>query len=156
MVHGEHGKISPTRSKTNGEQRRDDLMAHEEGTWANSEFTDPQITLSQSPLDQAKMRQQRKQAFKAHNVAIDVSKKGQKRGLKAELPDNFHEMRSGVYAHWLFLLKVKDKDFSSLPAPPRTEEHEIAIQVSGHFVYFTKDVFNEPSTQVQSKSFQRY
>ncbi|MBW0572691.1 hypothetical protein O181_112406, partial [Austropuccinia psidii MF-1] len=38
------------------------------------------------------------------------------------------------------------KAFSSLPAPPSTEEHEIAIEVAGHLGYVPKDVFNEPST----------
>ncbi|MBW0578587.1 hypothetical protein O181_118302 [Austropuccinia psidii MF-1] len=65
-------------------------------------------------------------------------------------------MRSEVQAHCLFLLKVRDKDFSLLPAPPRTEEHEIAIQVAGLLGYVPKDVFNETSTQVQSQGSQSY
>ncbi|MBW0513648.1 hypothetical protein O181_053363 [Austropuccinia psidii MF-1] len=56
----------------------------------------------------------------------------------------------------MFLLKVRDKDFSSLEAPPSTEEHEIAIPVACHLGYVPKDVFNEPSTQVQSQGFQSY
>ncbi|MBW0518657.1 hypothetical protein O181_058372 [Austropuccinia psidii MF-1] len=50
----------------------------------------------------------------------------------------------------------KNRDFSSLPAPPSTEEHEIAIQVAGHIGYVPEDVFNEPSKQVQSQGFQSY
>ncbi|MBW0471846.1 hypothetical protein O181_011561 [Austropuccinia psidii MF-1] len=69
---------------------------------------------------------------------------------------NFHGMRSAVHSPCLFLLKVRDKDFSSLPAPPRTEEREILIQVAGHLGYVPGDVFNEPSTHVQSQGFQSY
>ncbi|MBW0580909.1 hypothetical protein O181_120624 [Austropuccinia psidii MF-1] len=65
-------------------------------------------------------------------------------------------MRSAVHAHCLFLLKVRDKDFSSLPEPPSTEEHEIAIQVADHLGYVPKDVFNAPTTQVKSQGFQSY
>ncbi|MBW0486500.1 hypothetical protein O181_026215 [Austropuccinia psidii MF-1] len=65
-------------------------------------------------------------------------------------------MKSAVHAHFLLILKVRDKDFCSLPAPPSTEEHEIAIKVAGHLGYVPKDVFNEPSTQVQSQGFQSY
>ncbi|MBW0480568.1 hypothetical protein O181_020283 [Austropuccinia psidii MF-1] len=60
-------------------------------------------------------------------------------------------MRSAVHARCLFLLKVKDKDFPSLPAPHRTEENEIVIQVPGHLGYVPEDVFNEPSTQALSQ-----
>ncbi|MBW0562026.1 hypothetical protein O181_101741 [Austropuccinia psidii MF-1] len=52
-------------------------------------------------------------------------------------------MRSAVHAHCLFLLKVRNKDFSSLPAPPSTAD-------------VPKDGFNKPSTQVQSQGFQSY
>ncbi|MBW0565698.1 hypothetical protein O181_105413 [Austropuccinia psidii MF-1] len=76
--------------------------------------------------------------------------------LKAELPENIHGMRSAVHAHFLLLLKVRDKDFSSLLAPPSTEELEIEIQVASNLGYVPKDVFNEPSTQVQSQGFQSY
>ncbi|MBW0466226.1 hypothetical protein O181_005941 [Austropuccinia psidii MF-1] len=83
-----------------------------------------------------------------------ASQKEQQKWLKAELPENVHGMRSAVHAHCLFLLKVRDNGFSSLPAQPRTEEREIAIQVAGHLGYVPEDVFNEPSTQVQSQGFQ--
>ncbi|MBW0583314.1 hypothetical protein O181_123029 [Austropuccinia psidii MF-1] len=101
------------------------------------------------------MRKQRNQAHKSHKVAKCASQKEQKKWLKAELPESVHGMRSAAHAHCLFLLKVRDKDFSSLPAPPSTEE-QIAIQVAGHLGYVLKDVFNEPSTQVQSQGFQTY
>ncbi|MBW0521934.1 hypothetical protein O181_061649 [Austropuccinia psidii MF-1] len=107
-------------------------------------------------LEQLEVRQQRNQARKAHNVAKRASQKEQQEWLRAELPENVHGMRSAVHCHFLFLLKVRDKDFSSLPAPPSTEECEIAIQVAGHLGYVPKDVFNEPSTQVQSQGFQSY
>ncbi|MBW0489458.1 hypothetical protein O181_029173 [Austropuccinia psidii MF-1] len=152
----EDEKMSPTQSETNGEPRRNNFMVHEEGTWSNSECAHPQMPLTQSMLYQSKMRQQRNQAFKAQNVAKLVSQKEKQRWLKEELPYNVHGMRSDVHSHRLFLLKVKDKDFSSLPAPPSTEECEISIQVSGHLGYVSKDLFNEPSIQVQSQGFQNY
>ncbi|MBW0476865.1 hypothetical protein O181_016580 [Austropuccinia psidii MF-1] len=102
------------------------------------------MPLAQSMLDQSEMRQQRNKACKAHNVEKGASQKEKQKWLKEELPENFHGMRSAVHAHCLFLLKVRDKDFSSLPAPPSTEEREIAIQVAGHLGYVHKDVFNEP------------
>ncbi|MBW0522875.1 hypothetical protein O181_062590 [Austropuccinia psidii MF-1] len=148
--------MSPTQMKTNDERRRDNFTAHEHGTQSDSEFTHPQMPLSQSMLIQSNFRQQRNQACKAHNVAKCTSQKEQQKWLKAELPENVHRMRSAVHAHCLFLLKVRDKDFSSLPAPPSTEECEIAIQVAGHLGYVSKVVFNEPSTQVQSQGFQSY
>ncbi|MBW0550373.1 hypothetical protein O181_090088 [Austropuccinia psidii MF-1] len=114
------------------------------------------MPLAQSMLKQSEMRQKRNQACKAHNVAKRASQKEQQKLLKAELPENVHGMRSAVHNHFLFLLKVRDKDFSSLPAPPSTEEHEMAIKLAGHLGYVPKDVFNEPSTQVQSQGFQRY
>ncbi|MBW0580517.1 hypothetical protein O181_120232 [Austropuccinia psidii MF-1] len=107
-------------------------------------------------LEQSEVRQHRNQACKAHNVAKRASQKEQQKCLSAELPENFHGMRSAVHAHCLFLLKVRDEDFSSLPAPPSTEECEIAIQVAGNFRYFPKDVSNAPSTQVQFQGFQIY
>ncbi|MBW0554870.1 hypothetical protein O181_094585 [Austropuccinia psidii MF-1] len=107
-------------------------------------------------LDQSKMRQQRNQAFKAHNLANRASQKEQQKCLKAEIPENVHGMRSAVCAHCLFLLKVRDKEFSSPPEPTSTEEHEIAIKVAGHLGYVPKDVFNEPLTQVQYQGFQGY
>ncbi|MBW0556928.1 hypothetical protein O181_096643 [Austropuccinia psidii MF-1] len=103
-----------------------------------------------------RMRQKRNQACKAHNVAKRASQKEQQKLLKAELPENVHGMRPAVNDHFLFLLKVRHKYFSSLPEPPSTEQCEIAIQVAGHLGYVPKDVFNEPSTQVQSQSFQSY
>ncbi|MBW0590533.1 hypothetical protein O181_130248 [Austropuccinia psidii MF-1] len=172
--------MSPTQMEKNDEPRRDKFMGHEHGTQSKSEFTHPQMPLAQSMLEQSEVRQQRNlarkahnvakrasepstqvtqqrnQARKAHNVAKRASQKEQQKWLKAELPENVHGMRSEVHAHCLFLLKVRDKDFSSLPAPPSTEEREIAIQVAGHLGYVPKDVFNEPSTQVQSQGFQSY
>ncbi|MBW0489158.1 hypothetical protein O181_028873 [Austropuccinia psidii MF-1] len=82
------------------------------------------------------MRQQRNEARKLHNVAKRESQKEQQKWLKAELPENVHGMRLAVHAHCLFLPKVRDKDFSSLPAPPSTEERKIAIQVAGHLGCF--------------------
>ncbi|MBW0580830.1 hypothetical protein O181_120545 [Austropuccinia psidii MF-1] len=114
------------------------------------------MPLSQSMLEQSEMRQQRNKASKAHNVAKRASQKKQQKWLKAELPENVHGMRSAVHSHYLFLLKVRDKDFSSLPAPPSTEEHEISVQVAGHLAYVPEDVFNEPSIQVQSQVFQSH
>ncbi|MBW0523816.1 hypothetical protein O181_063531 [Austropuccinia psidii MF-1] len=131
-------------------------MAHEQGTQSNSVFTHPQTPLACSMLDQAKIRQQRNKAHKAHNVAKHASQKEQQKWLKAEILENVNGMRSAVHTHWLLLLKVRDKDFSSLPAPPSTEEHEITIQVAGHLGYVPKDVLNEPSTHIQSQGFQSY
>ncbi|MBW0517198.1 hypothetical protein O181_056913 [Austropuccinia psidii MF-1] len=105
-------------------------------------------------LEQSEVRQQRNQTRKAANVEKCASQKEQQRFLKAELPENVHGMTSAVHAHFLFLLKVRDKDFSSQPAPPSTEEPEIPIEVAGHLGYVPKDSFNEPSTQVQSHGFQ--
>ncbi|MBW0492924.1 hypothetical protein O181_032639 [Austropuccinia psidii MF-1] len=146
----------PTQSEMNGEPRRDNFMAHEKGTQANSGFTHPQTHLSQSIVDQSEMRQQRNQPDKSHNEAKHARQKEKKRFMKEELPDNVHGMPSAVHSHCLFLPKVKEKDFSSLPAPPSTEEHEIAIQAASHLGYVSKDVFNEPSTQVQSLGFQSF
>ncbi|MBW0567975.1 hypothetical protein O181_107690 [Austropuccinia psidii MF-1] len=115
--------MPPTQSETNDEPRRHNFTAHEKGTHLNCEFTHSQMPLAQSMLDQSKMRQKRNQAHKAHNVAKNASQKEQKKFLKVELPENVHGMISAVHAHCLFLLKVRDKDFSSLPAPPSTEEH---------------------------------
>ncbi|MBW0485475.1 hypothetical protein O181_025190 [Austropuccinia psidii MF-1] len=148
--------MSPTQSETNDEPRWENFTAHEQATQSNSEFTHPQMPFSQSMLNQSKMRQLRNQAHKAHNVAKCASLKEKKKWPKAELPQNVHGMRSAEHAHCLFLLKVRYKDFSSLPAPPSTEESEISIQVAGHLGYVPKDVFNEPSTQVQSQGFQSY
>ncbi|MBW0481835.1 hypothetical protein O181_021550 [Austropuccinia psidii MF-1] len=148
--------MSPTQSEINDVPRRDNFMAHEQGTQSNSEFTQPQMPLAWIMLDQSKMRQQRNKAHKAHNVVKCASQKEQQKWLKAEVPEKSHGMRLAVHAHCLFLLKVRDNHFSSLPAPPSTEEREIAIQVAGHLGYFHGDDFNEPSTQVQSQGFQSY
>ncbi|MBW0574495.1 hypothetical protein O181_114210 [Austropuccinia psidii MF-1] len=131
-------------------------MVHEHGTQSNSEFTHPQMGFAQSMLEQSEVRRQRNQAHKDHNVVKCASQKEHQKLLKAELPENVHGMGSAVHAHCLFLLKVRDKDFSSLPAPPSTEERDIAIKVAGHLRYVPKDVFNEPSTQVWSQDFQSY
>ncbi|MBW0521746.1 hypothetical protein O181_061461 [Austropuccinia psidii MF-1] len=104
------------------------------------------MPLAQNMLEQSEVGQQRNQACKAHNVAKCASQKEQQKWLKAELPENIHGMRSAVHAHCLILLKVRNKDFSSLPAPPSKEEHEIAIEVAGHLGYIPKDALNEPST----------
>ncbi|MBW0546053.1 hypothetical protein O181_085768 [Austropuccinia psidii MF-1] len=156
IVDDEDENMSPTQSATNNEPMRDNFTAHEQGTQFNSEFTHPQMPLAQSMLNQSEMRQKRNEAFKAHNEAKHASQKEQQKWLKAELPKSIHGMKSAVHAHCLFLLKVRDKDFLSLPAPPSTEEREIAIQVAGHLEYVPKDVFNGPSTQVQSQGFQSY
>ncbi|MBW0542196.1 hypothetical protein O181_081911 [Austropuccinia psidii MF-1] len=156
IVDDEDENMSPSQSEGNDEPRRDNFTVHEQGTQSNSEFTHPQMPLCRSMLKQFEMRQQRNQACKAHNVAKCASQKEKQKWLKAELPENVHEMRSAVHDHCLFLLKVRDKDFSSLPTPPSTEECEIAIQVAGNLGYVPKDVFNEPSTQVQSQGFQIY
>ncbi|MBW0477732.1 hypothetical protein O181_017447 [Austropuccinia psidii MF-1] len=150
IVDDEDENMSLTYSERNDEPRRDNFMAHEQGTQSNSEFTHLQMPLAQSMRNQSKMRQRMKEACKAHNVAKRASQKEKQKWLKAELPENIHGMRSAVHAHCLFLLKVRDKDFSSLPEPPSTEEREISIQVSGHLGYVPDDVLTEPSTQVQS------
>ncbi|MBW0487926.1 hypothetical protein O181_027641 [Austropuccinia psidii MF-1] len=96
IVDDEDEKLSPNHSETYDEPRRDDFMAHEEGTQSNIEFTHPQMLLSQSMLEQSKIRQQRNQA---HDVAKCASQKEQQRWVKAELPENVHGMRSAVQAH---------------------------------------------------------
>ncbi|MBW0504701.1 hypothetical protein O181_044416 [Austropuccinia psidii MF-1] len=136
--------MSPTQSERNDEPRRDNFMVHEQGIQSNSLFTHPQIPLAQSMLKQSNVRQKRNKSRKANNVAKRASQKDQQKWLKAELPENVHGIGSAVHAHCLFLLKVRDKYFSSLPAPPSAEEHEIAIQVAGHPGYVPRDVFNEP------------
>ncbi|MBW0584755.1 hypothetical protein O181_124470 [Austropuccinia psidii MF-1] len=114
--------MSSTQSATNGEQMRDSLTAHEEGTQPNSDFTNPQKPYGQTILDQYKIRKQRSQVLKAHNMVKHESSKEKQRWLKEELPDNYNEMRSAVHSHCVLLLKVKDNNFSSLPDPPSTEE----------------------------------
>ncbi|MBW0556069.1 hypothetical protein O181_095784 [Austropuccinia psidii MF-1] len=104
------------------------------------------MPLAQSMIEQSEIRKQWNQACKAHNVEKHASQKEKQRWLKAKLPENVHGLRSALHAHCLFLLKVRDKYFSALPAPPSTEKREIVIQVAGHLGYVPKDVFNEPST----------
>ncbi|MBW0525285.1 hypothetical protein O181_065000 [Austropuccinia psidii MF-1] len=151
IMDDEDENMFPPQSETNDEPRRDNFMAHEQGTQSNSEFSHPQMPLSQIRLDQSE-----NQACKAHNVAKCASEKEKQKWLKVKLPENVHGMRSAAHAHCLFLLKVRDKYFSPLPPPCSTEEREIAIQVASHLGYVPKDVFNETSTQVQSKGFQSY
>ncbi|MBW0469664.1 hypothetical protein O181_009379 [Austropuccinia psidii MF-1] len=79
----EDEKMSPTQSETNGEPRRDNFMAHEEGTWSNIEFTHNQMPLSQSMLNQSKMKKKIKQSCKAHNVEKNAIQKQKQRCLKA-------------------------------------------------------------------------
>ncbi|MBW0519081.1 hypothetical protein O181_058796 [Austropuccinia psidii MF-1] len=148
IVDDEDENMSPTQSERNDEPRRDNFTAHEQGTKPNSELTHPQIPLVQNMLNQFGMRQKRNEAHKSHNVVKRASQKEQQKWLKAELPENVHAMSSAVHTHFLFLLKVRNKGFSSLPAPPSTEEREIVIKVAGHLGYVPEDVFNEPSTQV--------
>ncbi|MBW0514464.1 hypothetical protein O181_054179 [Austropuccinia psidii MF-1] len=75
----EDENMSPNHSETNYEPRRDNFMAHEEGTQSNSEFTHTQMPLSQSMLDQSKIRQKGNHAHKAHNVSKGASQKEQQR-----------------------------------------------------------------------------
>ncbi|MBW0460596.1 hypothetical protein O181_000311 [Austropuccinia psidii MF-1] len=149
-------KMSPNHSETNDEPRRDHFMVDEKGIQSNGWFTHPQMPITQSMLEKYKIRKQRNKEPKAQNMKKCASQKEKERWLQVELPENVHGMRSAVHSHFLFLLKVRDKDFFSLPAPPSTEEREIAIQVAGHLGYLPDDVFNEPLTQVQSQGFQSY
>ncbi|MBW0509254.1 hypothetical protein O181_048969 [Austropuccinia psidii MF-1] len=112
IVDDEDENMSPTQSETNDQPRRVIFAAHEQGTQSNSEFTHPQMPLAQNILNKSEMRQQRNEACKSQNVAEHASQKEQKKWLKVELPENFHGMRSEVHSHCLFLLKVRDKDFS--------------------------------------------
>ncbi|MBW0476138.1 hypothetical protein O181_015853 [Austropuccinia psidii MF-1] len=77
IVDDEDEEMSPIQSETYGEPRMDNFIAHEEGTWSNSEFTHPQIPLYQSMLNQSKTRKQRNRACKPHNVAKCESQKEQ-------------------------------------------------------------------------------
>ncbi|MBW0578368.1 hypothetical protein O181_118083 [Austropuccinia psidii MF-1] len=128
IVDDEGENMSLTQSETNDEPRGEYFMAHEQGTQSNSEFTHPQMPFAQRMLNQYEMRQQRNQACKAHNVEKCASQMEQQRWLKAELPENVHGMKSAVHTHCMFLLKLRDKNFSSLPEPPSTEGHEISIK----------------------------
>ncbi|MBW0554962.1 hypothetical protein O181_094677 [Austropuccinia psidii MF-1] len=156
IVDDKDENVSLTQSETRDEPRRENFTVQEQGTQSNSVFTHPQMPLAQSMLNQSEMRQGRNKACKAHNVAKCARQKEKQKWLKVELPENVHGVRSAVHANCLFLLKVRDKDFSSLPAPPSTEEHEIEIQVAGNLGYVPEDVLNEPSKQVQSHGFQSY
>ncbi|MBW0486501.1 hypothetical protein O181_026216 [Austropuccinia psidii MF-1] len=86
IVDDEDENISPTQSERNDEPRRDDFMAHDQGTQSNSKFTHPQMGLAQSMLEQSEVRQQRSQACKSHNMAKRESQKEQQKWLRAELP----------------------------------------------------------------------
>ncbi|MBW0475081.1 hypothetical protein O181_014796 [Austropuccinia psidii MF-1] len=77
IVDDEDENMSPTQSEANDEPRRENFITHEQGTQSNSEFTHPQLPLSQSMLDPSKMKQQRNEACKAHNVAKHASQKEQ-------------------------------------------------------------------------------
>ncbi|MBW0536160.1 hypothetical protein O181_075875 [Austropuccinia psidii MF-1] len=57
IVNDEDENMSPTQSETNDEPRRENLMAHEQGTQSNSEFTYLQMPLALSMLKQSEMRQ---------------------------------------------------------------------------------------------------
>ncbi|MBW0591582.1 hypothetical protein O181_131297, partial [Austropuccinia psidii MF-1] len=76
MVDDEDENMSLTQMETNDESRRDNFTAHEHGTQSN-EFTHPQMGLAQNMLEQSKVRQQRNQARKAHNVVKRASQKEQ-------------------------------------------------------------------------------
>ncbi|MBW0565265.1 hypothetical protein O181_104980 [Austropuccinia psidii MF-1] len=82
IVDYEDENMSLTQSERIDEPRRDSFTAHEQGTQSNSEFTHPQMPLSQSMLNQSKMRQQRNKACKAHNVGKHASQKEQQKWLK--------------------------------------------------------------------------
>ncbi|MBW0498950.1 hypothetical protein O181_038665 [Austropuccinia psidii MF-1] len=86
IVDDEYENLFSNHSEKNDEPRRDNFMAHEEGTQSNGEFTHPQIPLTHSMLEQSEVRQQRNQAFKAHNVEKCASQKEQQRWLRVELP----------------------------------------------------------------------
>ncbi|MBW0518076.1 hypothetical protein O181_057791 [Austropuccinia psidii MF-1] len=108
-----------------------------------------------SPTQSERNDEPRRDNLMAHEKGT-LSNKGEAKMAERGTFRNVHGMRSPVHTHCLFLLKVRDTDFSSLPAPPSTEEFEIAIQVAVHLGYVPKDVFNEPSTQFQSQGFQSY
>ncbi|MBW0480315.1 hypothetical protein O181_020030 [Austropuccinia psidii MF-1] len=79
IINDEDENMCSTQSKTNDEPRRDNFTANEQGTQSNSEFTHPQMPLAQSMLDKSEMRNQRKQARKAHNVEKHASQKAQQK-----------------------------------------------------------------------------
>ncbi|MBW0473308.1 hypothetical protein O181_013023 [Austropuccinia psidii MF-1] len=57
IVDDEDENMSPTQNERIDEPRRENFMAHEQGTQSNSEFTHPQMPLSRSMLNQSEMRQ---------------------------------------------------------------------------------------------------
>ncbi|MBW0493039.1 hypothetical protein O181_032754 [Austropuccinia psidii MF-1] len=57
IVYYEDENMTPTQSEKTGEPRRENFIKHEEGTQGNIELTHPQISLSQSMIDQSEMRQ---------------------------------------------------------------------------------------------------
>ncbi|MBW0515210.1 hypothetical protein O181_054925 [Austropuccinia psidii MF-1] len=77
IVDDEDENMSLTQSENNDEPRGDYFTAHEQDTQSNSEFTHPQMPLSQIMLDKSKMRQQRKKPCKAQNVVKRASQKEQ-------------------------------------------------------------------------------
>ncbi|MBW0529453.1 hypothetical protein O181_069168 [Austropuccinia psidii MF-1] len=62
IVDDEDENMSSTQSERNDEPRRENFMAHAQGTQSNSEFTHPQMPLPQSMLNQSEMRQQMNKA----------------------------------------------------------------------------------------------
>ncbi|MBW0574046.1 hypothetical protein O181_113761 [Austropuccinia psidii MF-1] len=80
IVDDEDENMSLPQIEINDEPRRDNFTVHEQGTQSNSEFTHPQIPLAWSMLDQSKMKKQRNEACKAHNVAKRASQKDQTNG----------------------------------------------------------------------------
>ncbi|MBW0485237.1 hypothetical protein O181_024952 [Austropuccinia psidii MF-1] len=75
IVDDEDQNMYLTQSEKNDEPRRDNFAVHEEGIKSNSEFTHPQMPLSQSMLEQSGIIKKRNQAFKAHNVEKRASQK---------------------------------------------------------------------------------
>ncbi|MBW0494126.1 hypothetical protein O181_033841 [Austropuccinia psidii MF-1] len=121
IVDDEDRNMPATQSETNDEPSGDNLMAHEKDTQSNSEFTHPQMPLAQSMLNQSKTRQKRNQACKAHNVVKHAIQKEQQRWLKWNFQNFPWDVISFTYPCFC-LLKGRDKDFCSLPQPPRTED----------------------------------
>ncbi|MBW0492414.1 hypothetical protein O181_032129 [Austropuccinia psidii MF-1] len=80
IVDDEDENMSPTQSEPNDEPRGDNFTVHEQGPQSNSEFTHPQMPLTQSMLNQSEMRQKRNQAHKAQNIAKHARQKEQQNG----------------------------------------------------------------------------
>ncbi|MBW0495570.1 hypothetical protein O181_035285 [Austropuccinia psidii MF-1] len=57
ILDDEDENMSPNHSEKKDEPRRDNLLAHEEGTQSNSDFDHPQMALTQSMLNKFEMRQ---------------------------------------------------------------------------------------------------